>query len=274
MGWPRKHLYEKGKKYPEPYKYNFVPYLPEDNQYTIKPLPICKLAGRDLETGRVVVRTRGGGNPKKFRWLDMVRKCNDDGSVKEEVVLLLKYDPLHTPKLALVADSERMRWIPASHEVEIGQVIRTHGDIPRNPVRAKNGDAHPIGALPTNTKVHLVETTPGAGAQFCVAAGSSALITKRAADGVTIKLPHGDMFKIDRECMAVVGQLSNVGHANVQWWVPQRTRWMGMRPRSGAWRRKDGYCGRKNHPPKMLDVTLAALAEKRAKETKYETYEL
>lgn len=266
MGWPRPHLYKRGKKYPEPHIYNWLPYLPKDEQYTIKPLPIFKMGGRDLETGRVVVRTLGGGNKKKFRWIDMFRTANEDGSPREEEVLLLKYDPLHTPRLALVADAERKRWILSTDGVEIGDIIRTYSEIPRNPVRAKEGDAHPLGALPVGTFVHAIEQQPGEGAKFCIVAGSCAEIVKRAQDGVTVKLPHGDQFKMDRTCMAVVGQMSNVGHNLVEMWCPQRKRWLGKRPRSGQWRRKDGWCGRKIRPDKMLDVTMAALEAKRAKE--------
>ena len=274
MGWPRPHLKKVGKKYPEPHIYDWLPYLPEDGLYTIRALPIYKMGGRDLETGRVVVRTLGGGNPKKFKWVDMIRKSNDDGSPKEERVLQLKYDPLRTPKLALVADSERKRWILATDKVEVGDIIRTFSDLPRNPIRAKIGDAHPIGALPLGTKIHAVEREPGAGAKFCLNAGAEGEITKRGVDGITVKLPHGDQIKLEKTCIAVVGQMSNPDHAQVKLWCPQRLRWFGKRPRSGHWRRKDGYCGRKIRPPKMLDVTIAALESKRAQENQQDEFDL
>lgn len=265
-GWPRKHLYLKGKKYPEPHIYNWRPYMPEDGEYTIKPLPIYKLGGRDFDSGRVVVRTLGGGNPKKFRWADMVRKANADGSPREERVLKIKYDPLRSPKLALVADSERTRWIIATEGIQVGDIIRTYSEIPRNPVRAKNGDAHPLGALPVGTKVHLVEKDAGEGAKFCLVAGTSAEITKRTIDsGVTIKMRHGDQFRLDSNCMAVVGECSNVGNENVKLWCPQRLRWLGKRPRSGQWHKKDGYCGRKIKPDRLIDVTIEAMKAKEAK---------
>lgn len=106
LGWPRKTLYLMSRKYPEPHLYNWRPFLPADEQYTVNPLPIQKLGGRDLESGRVVVRTLGGGNLKRFRWVDMYRNGNEDGSVKEERVLKIRYDPLHTPNIALVADGK------------------------------------------------------------------------------------------------------------------------------------------------------------------------
>lgn len=271
MGWPRPHLAKRGKKYPEPHTYNFRPYLPDDEQYTIRPLPICKLGGRDLETGRVVVRTLGGGNPRKFRWQDMYRRANEDGSVKEEKVLMLKYNPLSSPRLALVADDERMRWIPATHGVEVGDVIRTFSEIPRNPIRAKIGDAHPVGALPVGTQVHLIEKLPGEGAAFCLVAGSFATIVKRSPDSITLKLPTSNTIKIERQCMAVVGQLSNIDNKHVKLWCVQRLRWLGKRPRSGQWRKKDGYCGRKVRAPKLMDLTIAALREKLEKEKLQDT---
>lgn len=274
MGWPRPHLYLKGKKYPEQYKYNWRPYLPEDGSYTIKPLPIYKMGGRDFDQGRVVVRTLGGGNPKKFRWPDMFRKSKEDGSILEERVLMIKYDPLHSPKLALVADGDRMRWIFASHGIEVGDIIRTYSEIPRNPVRAKLGDAHPLGALPVGTKVHAIEHIPGKGAKFCIAAGSFAEISKRLPDSITLKLPNGDSLKVEPTCIGVVGQMSNVDNKHVKLWCPQRLRWLGKRPRSGQWRRKDGYCGRKLHPPKTIDLTLDAIMERDRKAKYREIYDL
>lgn len=274
MGWPRRHLFEKGKKYPEPHKYNWRPYLPEDGSYTITPLPIFKMGGRDLETGRVVVRTLGGGNHKKFRWIDTVRKSNEDGTVREERVLQVRYSPLETPNVALVADAERMRWILASDGVKAGDIIRTYSELPRNPIRANNGDAHPIGALPVGAKVHHIEITPGAGAKFCLAAGTSAEIKRRTPDYISVELSHGDTYKVEPTCMAVVGQMSNVGHKDVQLWCPQRLRWLGKRPRSGQWRRKDGYCGRKIRAKKSIDVTLKAIMDKQAKENYREIFDL
>jgi large subunit ribosomal protein L2 len=87
---------------PEPNKYNWIPIYPPDGKYTIMPLKIQKLAGRDPETGRVVVRTLGGGNKKYFRWIDYNKTPLDDGSVREEKVFNIRYDPLRSSKLALV----------------------------------------------------------------------------------------------------------------------------------------------------------------------------
>ena len=100
-GYPRPLPY--GMVRPEPSKYNWIPIYPPDGKYTIEPLKIRKLAGRHPETGRVVVKTLGGGNKKYFRWIDYERKANSDGTPREEKVFKIRYDPLRTTKLALVA---------------------------------------------------------------------------------------------------------------------------------------------------------------------------
>ena len=88
---------------PEPNKYNWLPILPPDNKYTILPLKIKKLSGRHPETGRVMVKTLGGGNKKYFRWIDYKRTANPDGTPFVEKVYNVRYDPLRSTKLALVA---------------------------------------------------------------------------------------------------------------------------------------------------------------------------
>ena len=91
------------KPIPEPHKYNWRPIYPPDGKYTTTPLKIQKLGGRDPETGRVAVKTIGGGNKKYFRWIDYKKEPKEDGTPFEEKVYQVRYDPLRTSKLALVA---------------------------------------------------------------------------------------------------------------------------------------------------------------------------
>ncbi|XP_015910192.1 large ribosomal subunit protein uL2m [Parasteatoda tepidariorum] len=240
---------------PEPKKYGWRPVYPEDGEYTTRPLPIIKMGGRDPETGKVVVRTIGGGHKKKFRWVDFKREARPDGGVLEERVLMVRYDPCRTARIALVATEDHKRWIIASEFTKVGDIIRTSGEIPRIPICPVDGDAYPIGALPISTMVHCIETTPGSGAIFCRAAGSSAQLVKKVDNKCIIQLPHKRQVCLDEKCMVVVGRVSNPNHGSIPIGSPNRMRWLGKRPRSGLWHRKDGYCGRKVRPPKsMLDM--------------------
>lgn len=174
MGHPRPPI--PGKITPEANKYRYIPVLPkvrvhtfsyrpllkpfhfQDERYTVKPLPIIKLGGRDPVTKRVVVRTIGGGNKNNFRWVDYTRHAPEGESI-EEKVYNVRYDPLNTFLLALVANGGHKRWIIASEHMKPGDVIKTTNIISRNPVRVKEGDAWPLGAIPPG-KNRTVKTLP------------------------------------------------------------------------------------------------------------------
>ncbi|KAH9413278.1 54S ribosomal protein L2 mitochondrial [Dermatophagoides pteronyssinus] len=238
---------------PESSKYNWKPIYPLDNKYTIKPLKIKKLGGRHPETGRVVVKTIGGGNKKYFRWIDYERHVNPDGSPREEKVFNIRYDPLRSTKLALVAGGDRVRWIVATEKMQIGDIIRTYSDIPRNPIRPREADSHPIGALPIGTKVHNVQIIPNEPKTTILYAGQYAELIRRVGRRNYLVESRGKReFCIDQTCMVTVGCCSNPYHDEIDLMCPQRRRWLGKRPKSGAWHKKDGYCGRKIHPPKPV----------------------
>lgn len=71
---------------------------------------------------------------------------------------------------------------------------------------------------------------------------------------VILKKPNGDDISINEKCMAAIGRASNPDHYTVNLVYPQRMRWKGGHPQLGTRRRKDGYCGRKYHPPVPLKV--------------------
>lgn len=164
-----------------------------------------------------------------------------------------------------VISGDNVRWIPASDNILPGDIIRTHSELPRNPIKGKEGDAYPVGALQVGTLLHNIEVEPGVGGKFCIAAGTCAELIKRIAKKVIIKLPNNSEICVDQHCKAVVGRMSNPYHYTIDRKCAQKSRMLGIRPRSGLWHRKDGYCGRKVHPPKPLkDYTITSLTEKKS----------
>jgi large subunit ribosomal protein L2 len=165
------------------------------------------------------------------------------------------------------------RYIIATENLKVGDMIRTFGEIPRIPVRPKEGDAHPLGALPQGTIVCLIEMHKGLGAYFCKSAGSSAVVGRTEGNEVLVTLPSKREFFLHQECMATVGKISNAIHSSIDIGSPQKNRWLGNRPRSGLWQRKSGIHGRKIYgpiapmairerrvpPPKPITFTMKAL---------------
>lgn len=228
--------------------YRYKVHYPEDGQYTIKHLKTTKLGGRDPETGRIIVGTLGGGAKRNYRWIDWFRYGPTDGTFLEERVIDILYDPNRTARIALVASGINMRYIVATENMKKGDLIRTSSYIPRITVRPKEGDAYPVGALPVSTLINCVENRPGDGARLIKAAGTAGVILRKMSDKVVVQLPTKREVALDPQCMVTVGRVSNIDHGKKHVGSAQRRRWLGRRPASGWWQRKDGYCGRKIRP--------------------------
>lgn len=84
-------------------------------------------------SGRVVVRTIGGGMKRWFRWIDYKRTAPETGPPLQERVYQVRYDPCRTARLALVASGGTKRWLVASEGIKAGDIITTSGHIPRIP---------------------------------------------------------------------------------------------------------------------------------------------
>ena len=130
--------------------YKWIVKFPEE--YTLKKLPLMKLAGRDPTTGKInfnsfkanktinscfcilgrrVIGGVGGGHKKKFRWIDNKRHGPKEGPPLVEKVLNIQYDTCHPARIALVASGDKVRYITATSTMKPGDLISTSGHISR-----------------------------------------------------------------------------------------------------------------------------------------------
>nr|SVE75999.1 EOG090X0COM [Daphnia hispanica] len=231
-------------------------------KYTVKKLPLMKIAGRDPTTGKRVVGGLGGGHKKKYRWVDKCRHGPMEGPPLVEKILGIQYDPCQSANIALVASGDKVRYIVASSTMKAGDLISTSGNIPRIAIRPKEGDAHPLGALPVGTEVCCIEKYVGEGSVISVAAGSRAILVRKVGDRCIIQLPSKQEISLKQECMATVGHVGNEEHNTKHIGSAQRLRWLGFRPRSGLWHRKDGRFGRKIRPLPPLKIVDSRKVDK------------
>lgn len=242
--------------------YRRLVFYPKDHEgnlaYTVAPLEYRHMAGRDPISGRVIVDGLGGGIKETVQWVHDYRTGPKDGSPpKEERVLKIIKTPaqsVRTADLALVGDGDQLKLYLATENMKVGDILKTSEFIPRIPVRANEGDAHPVGALPLGSTVCCVEKFPGEGAHYGRSAGNSVTLLRTLHDNVVIQLPSKQEVAINKHCMAVVGRISNPEHMNDQIGSPNRLRELGNRPRSGLWQRKTGYDGRKIRPLPPLKI--------------------
>jgi large subunit ribosomal protein L2 len=177
----------------------YIDKLPD--KYTIEPIPTKRTGGYDIETGTKLFRRVGGGLPIDWYFIDFKRVGPKSGPPLVEKVIDIFKTRDRTSFIALVAHANVKRLILATENMKIGDLIRTSGEIPRVAVKANDGDAFPVGALPNGTKINCIEPYPGAGAVYCKAAGSSAEITNRTEDRIIVKLPSNLEISLDKYCM-------------------------------------------------------------------------
>lgn len=183
--------------------------------------PVRKISGRNNQ-GRVTVRHRGGGHKRLYRVVDFRRdKIGVPGRVAS-----IEYDPNRSARIALVvyADGEK-RYIVAPLGLQVGNQIMAG---PEAEVRL--GNALPLKQIPLGTVVHNVELQPGRGGQLARSAGVGAQLMAKEGDYAMLRLPSGELRRVPLVCMATIGQVGNVEHANIKLGKAGRKRWQGWRP--------------------------------------------
>jgi large subunit ribosomal protein L2 len=157
-----------------------------------------------------------------YRVIDFKRnKFGIVGTIKE-----IEYDPNRSARIALIsyADGEK-RYIIQPVGLQIGGKVVSGPD-----ADILVGNALPLKNIPAGTTVHNVELRPGKGAQMVRSAGSSAQLVAKEGDYALLKLPSGETRKVLVDCMATIGQVSNVDHENISYGKAGRKRWLGIRP--------------------------------------------
>ncbi len=183
--------------------------------------PLKKTGGRN-NFGRVTAWHRGGGNKRLYRKIDFKR----DKIGIPATVETIEYDPNRTARIALLkyADGER-RYIIAPHGLQVGETLMSGPD-----AEIKVGNALPLKNMPLGTFIHNIELRPGEGAKLVRSAGAQAQLVAKDERYAQIKMPSGEVRLIPINCMATIGQVSNVDHENINYGKAGRRRWLGRRP--------------------------------------------
>jgi len=188
-----------------------------------KPLTehLKKSGGRNNH-GEITSWWRGGGHRRLYRIIDFKR---DKIGIPGKIVTV-EYDPNRSARIALVqyADGEK-RYILQPVGLKVGDSI-VAGDA----VDILPGNTLPLKNIPLGTQIHNVELRPGKGGQIARSAGSSVQLVAKDGPYASVKMPSGELRRINIECRATVGQVGNLEHENVSLGKAGRSRWLGKRP--------------------------------------------
>ena len=131
----------------------------------------------------------------------------------------IEYDPNRSARIALLhyADGEK-RYIICAVGLEVGRTVSSG---PEADILV--GNALPLKNIPAGTVVHNIELKPGKGGQMARSAGAQAQLVSKEGGIALLKLPSGEIRRVQVECMATVGQVGNVEHENVRSAKPAAT---------------------------------------------------
>jgi large subunit ribosomal protein L2 len=193
----------------------------------VKPLKglmsaIKSKAGRNND-GRITVRRRGGGVKRRYRVVDFKRnKVNIPAKVQAIV-----YDPNRTCNLALLAYADGFKnYILAPLGLKVGDQIIASED-----ADIKTGNSKLLSNIPVGTLVHNVELNPGAGGQMGRSAGAYVQVMAKEGEMILLRLPSGELRKVQRNCRATIGQVGNTEHEQVVLGKAGKSRHLGRRPK-------------------------------------------
>lgn len=185
-------------------------------------LDVKKRSGGRNNDGRITSRHIGGGHKKKYRKVDFKRRKHG----VEAKVLGIEYDPNRSARIALIqyTDGEKA-YILAPAGLGVGATVSSGaGSAP------EVGNFLPLREIPLGAHIHAIELTPGRGAQVARSAGQAATLTNREGGYALVKMPSGEIRRINEAAFAAIGQVGNVEHMNVSSGKAGRTRWQGRRP--------------------------------------------
>jgi len=180
-----------------------------------------KSGGRN-SSGRVTSRFIGGGHKQTYRLIDFKR---DKAGIPAKVAAI-EYDPNRSARIALLnyADGEK-RYIIAPLGLEVGKTVTSGPD-----ADILIGNSLPLKNIPAGTFVHNIELKPGKGGQMARSAGTLAQLVSKEGGIALLKLPSGEVRKVQLECAATIGQVGNTDHENESLGKAGRTRWLGKTP--------------------------------------------
>lgn len=179
-------------------------------------------AGRN-NMGKITVRHKGGGHKKFYRLID----SNRDNFDQIAKVIALEYDPNRTAWIALIQYSDdKKSYIIAPADLKVGDEIVSS----KKEAEIKSGNRLPLEKIPVGIMVHDIQFNPNTKATLVRSAGTGAIIQSVETNSAQLKLPSGEIRIFNKDCMATIGQVSNIDHKNERMGKAGKKRWKGIRP--------------------------------------------
>jgi large subunit ribosomal protein L2 len=217
---------------------------------------------------RIQGQRRGRGGPTfrapSHRYKsDLEHKKDEQRDTTTGEIVGIEHDPARSAPIADVEfeDGDR-RLILAPEGVTVGETIQVGVS-----AEIKPGNTLPLAEIPEGVPVCNVESSPGDGGKFARASGTSAQLMTHDKRVAVVKLPSGQVKRLNPDCRATVGVVAGGGRTEKPF-VKAGNKHHKMKSRGTKWPRVRGVAmnavdhpfggGGRQHPGKPKSVSRDA----------------
>jgi large subunit ribosomal protein L2 len=173
-------------------------------------------------TGKITVRSKGGGHKRLYRKISFNRSKGLSGYVKK-----ILYDPNRSANIAFLENnSTKNSLILAPQNLQLNQWIESSEN-----ASLTIGNSLPLRNIPIGTIINNISLQPNGDGKLNRSAGTSAqLLQKIDNKYAKIRLNSGELKLILLSCYATLGVVSNINFKKIKLGKAGRSRWLNRRP--------------------------------------------
>ena len=166
--------------------------------------------------GRRIQGQRRGRGTSTFRApshrykADLEHRKVEDGDVIAGEVVDIEHDPARSAPVAAVEfEDGDHRLVLAPEGVGVGDELQVGVSAEIAP-----GNTLPLAEIPEGVPVCNVESSPGDGGRFARSSGVNATLLTHDRSVAVVKLPSGEMKRLDPQCRATIGVVAGGGRTD------------------------------------------------------------
>jgi large subunit ribosomal protein L2 len=219
--------------------------------------------------GRRIQGQRRGRGSSTFRApshrykADLQHRKVEDGDVVAGTVVDIEHDPARSAPVAAVEfEDGDHRLVLAPEGVGVGDELQVGVSAEIAP-----GNTLPLAEIPEGVPVCNVESSPGDGGRFARASGVNATLLTHDRNVAVVKLPSGEMKRLDPQCRATIGVVAGGGRTDKPM-VKAGNKYHKMKARGTKWPNVRGVAmnavdhpfggGGRQHPGKPKSISRNA----------------
>ncbi|QIO23660.1 50S ribosomal protein L2 [Haloarcula sp. JP-L23] len=219
--------------------------------------------------GRRIQGQRRGRGTSTFRApshrykADLQHRKVEDGDLVAGTVVDIEHDPARSAPVAAVEfEDGDHRLVLAPEGVGVGDELQVGVSAEIAP-----GNTLPLAEIPEGVPVCNVESSPGDGGRFARSSGVNATLLTHDRNVAVVKLPSGEMKRLDPQCRATIGVVAGGGRTDKPM-VKAGNKYHKMKARGTKWPNVRGVAmnavdhpfggGGRQHPGKPKSISRNA----------------